>query len=410
MTFSNKFPSRINARFRNSTLYAVTNAALRRFRADLRKINSPARKVLSFRPEGVSQGSVLFSHLIRALLSKTDEPFVHSHTRFWEVRQIIKTFLDLGYSVDVINYNNSTFIPQQNYAFFIDSRFNFERLTPLLHKECIKILHGDTAHILFHNAAESQRLLELYQRRGITLRSRRWEQPNKATEYADYITIFGNEFTLRTYQHCNKPIYLLPVSTTVLLPWPEYKDFDACRNRFLWFASGGMVHKGLDLVLEAFVEMPECHLTVCGPVQKEEDFVQAFYKELYETSNIHTYGWIDTESVEFREITNNCVALIYPSCSEGQSGAVVECLHAGLIPIISYESGVDVHDFGKILKTCTIEEIRNAVQMVSSLPIPEIRRMSRASWEYARANHTRELFAEEYRKVITKIIATTVIP
>ena len=33
-----------------------------------------------------------------------------------------------------------------------------------------------------------------------------------------------------------------------------------------------MVHKGLDLVLEAFAGMPEYHLTVCGPVAKEKDF------------------------------------------------------------------------------------------------------------------------------------------
>jgi glycosyltransferase involved in cell wall biosynthesis len=403
MPLSVKLPALINAQFRNSPLYAVGHVALRRLQDELRKIKS--RKVISLSPEGVPQGDVLVSHLIQPFLSKTDQPFFRSHTRYWEALQIVKTFQELGYHVDIINFNNNTFVPQRNYTFYVDNRFNFERLTPLLNKECIKILHGETAHILFHNAAESQRLLELYHRRGTTLRARRWESPNKASEYADYITVFGNEFTLKTYQHSNKPIYLLPISTTVLLPWPENKNIDACRKRFLWFASGGMVHKGLDLVLEAFAKTPEYHLTVCGPVQKEKDFAQAFYKELYETPNIHTYGWIDTESKDFQEIANNCVALVYPSCSEGQSGAVVECLHAGLIPIISYESGVDVHDFGRILKTSAIEEIRNAVQLVSSLPTPELRRMSRAAWEYARANHTRARFEEEYRKVITQIMA-----
>ena len=220
----------------------------------------PHRKVVSLKPDAPPQGNVLISHLIAPLLLKHDHPLLHSHTRFWEARQIVKTFLDFGYCVDVINCTNKTFIPRKNYAFFMDARFNFERIAPILNKDCIKILHGETAHILFHNAAEARRLLALYERKGITLRSRRWELPSKAAEYADYITLFGNEFTRRTYQHTNKPIYLLPISTTVQLSSPEGKDVNACRNRFLWFASGGMVHKGLDLVLEAFA-LPRCPMS-----------------------------------------------------------------------------------------------------------------------------------------------------
>jgi hypothetical protein len=55
--------------------------------------------------------------------------------------------------------------------------------------------------MLFHNTIGAQRLLGLYQRKGITLRARRREQPNKATEYAHYINLFGNDVTLSTYQH-----------------------------------------------------------------------------------------------------------------------------------------------------------------------------------------------------------------
>jgi glycosyltransferase involved in cell wall biosynthesis len=403
MTLPHTFPALVKDSLRNSVPYLIARSVLTRFRENLKKINSPHRKVVSLRPDGPPQGNVLISHLIAPLLLKPGHPLLRSHTRFWEARQIINAFLDFGYSVDVINYTNETFIPRKDYAFFVDARFNFERLAPLLNKDCIKILHGETAHILFHNLAEAHRLLSLYERRGITLRSRRWELPNKATEYADYITFFGNEFTLSTYQHTNKPLYRLPVSTTIQLPSPKDKDFDACRNRFLWFASGGMVHKGLDLALEAFAGMPAYHLTVCGPVQREKDFEQAFYKELYETPNIHTIGWVDTASPTFAEITSKCVGLVYPSCSEGQSGAVVECLHAGLVPIVSYESGVDVHDFGVTLKTCSIEEIRDEVQRMAKLPPQEIKRMACAAWKFARANHTRERFAEAYQKVIDQI-------
>jgi hypothetical protein len=80
-------------------------------------------------------------------------------------------------------------------------------------------------------------------------------------------------------------------------------------------------------------------------------------------------------------------------------------MHAGLVPIVSYESRVDVHDFGVILRDCSIEEIRNAIRRISDLPTQELKQMARKTWEFARANHTGETFANEYRKVISTIMA-----
>jgi len=167
-----------------------------------------------------------------------------------------------------------------------------------------------------------------------------------------------------------------------------------------------MVHKGLDLVLEAFVQMPKYHLTVCGPVTKEKDFEQAYCQELYHTANIDTYGWIDIGSPAFIDLANSCLGMVYPSCSEGSAGAVLTCLQAGLIPIVSYESGVEVSDdFGVILHNCSIEEIKETVQRLSSLSAQELEQMARNAWEFARANHTMKKFDEECRLMVGKLIA-----
>jgi len=266
-------------------------------------------------------------------------------------------------------------------------------------------MHIDTSHILFHNAGEASRLLALQRRKGVTLQPRRFEMPNLGIEHATCATMMGNEFTKRTYSYANKPIYCLPISTPVLYPWHDEKNYEAYRKRFIWFGSGGMVHKGLDLVLDVFASMPDYHLTICGPVEHEKDFERAYYKELYQSPNIRTVGWVDVTTPEFTAITNTAVGLIYPSCSEGQCGGVVTCLHAGLIPIVSRESGVDVSaDFGMHLESCGLEDIRNAVRKVSNLPSQQLKRMARKAWEYATANHTRERFAEEHRKAIGKIM------
>lgn len=61
-------------------------------------------------------------------------------------------------------------------------------------------------------------------------------------------------------------------------------------------------------------------------------------------------------------------------------------------------------DFGVILKNCSIEEIKDSVQKIASIPVQELKQMSRKAWEFARKNHTREKFVQEYRQIAEKII------
>jgi glycosyltransferase involved in cell wall biosynthesis len=259
------------------------------------------------------------------------------------------------------------------------------------------------SHWIFNNYAAYSRCLSLQKRKGVSLSNRKLQEINYAIEYADFATVLGNNFTISTYGYAQKPIFPLCVPAVTVYPWPDNKNYDAQRNNYLWLGSSGLVHKGLDLAIDAFVEMRDKHLYICGPVKQEKNFQRAYYEQLYQTPNIHTIGWIDVTSSEFIKIANKCIGLIYPSCAEGQSGAVVTCLHAGLIPIVSYESGVDVNDFGVILEICSIDEIVNAINKISRLPIEELRLMSRKAWEYARAHHTLEKYAERYRKVIEQI-------
>ncbi|MDZ4344123.1 MAG: hypothetical protein U1E51_17015, partial [Candidatus Binatia bacterium] len=165
----------------------------------LKEVDRPDMQVVTLKPERRSRGAVLLSYIIAPFLLKPGEPMPNSHTHFWESFQIGKTFLDLGYSVDVINYTNQTFLPDKDYVFIVDPRRNLERLSPLLNSDCIKIMHIDTSHMLFQNAREATRLLALQQRRGITLPPLRFDMPNWGIEHADYATILGNKFTIDTY-------------------------------------------------------------------------------------------------------------------------------------------------------------------------------------------------------------------
>ena len=366
---------------------------------------NPLERVVSLTLEKPSRGEVLLSWLLEPFVLKPDEPMLNSHTQYWECAQIARTFLNLGYSVDVIDSRNRTYCPKKQYSFFIGHRINFVRLAGLLKEGCIKIAHLDTAHWIFNNHATYRRKFELQQRRGVTItESHRMIEHNLAIENADYAVAYGNQFTSGTYCYAKTPLFQIPISTCALFPWPETKDYGACRSSFLWFGSRGFVHKGLDLVLEAFADLPDHHLYVCGPIRKEKDFIKAFYKELYQMPNIHSVGWVDVNSPEFLEIAYKCVGIVYPSCCEGQAGSVTTSMHAGLIPLISYESGVDVDDFGVVLKDNSINTIKSTVQMVSSLSREQLEQMARKAWECARTTYTRETFGEEYRRIVLNLM------
>jgi glycosyltransferase involved in cell wall biosynthesis len=379
-------------------------------------------RVVTLRPQGTTRGRVLLSYLLDPFVVDWDrlapnDP-IRWHSNAWECREIAQTFLDKGFIVDATNFTNHVFDPRSSYDVLIDTRRNIERLGGSVGESCLKIFHVDTANTVFGNMAEYRRLLGIQERRGVTLQPRRIDTPNRGMELADVATVLGNKFTMETFSFTKTPMHRIPLSSPLDVPFPARKNFDQVRRSFVWIGSSGLVRKGLDVILEAFAQMPNFDLYVCGSIGKragksrmgawfdiEEDFEAAYYRELYETPNIHTLGWIDTNSAAFADIADRCVGMAYASCAEGQCGGVITCMHWGLIPVISYESGVDVDDHGFLFDSCSIEDIKRKVQQVAALPATELEDRARATWRYARAHHTRQNFARVYRETVSRIMA-----
>jgi glycosyltransferase involved in cell wall biosynthesis len=349
-----------------------------------------------------------------ALVSYILEPFAEpasgvskTHTNYIESVTIVKTLNDMGFSVDVIDYRNQNFVPKRQYDLFISARTNFAAIVNRLNSECVKIAHLDTAHFVFNNASASARLLALRERRNIAAYSMRTIEKNWAPEHADVLSVLGNEFTLGTYAYAGKPMYPIPVPTHEVYDSPEDKNFEGISKSYIWLGSGGLVHKGLDLVLEAFADMPDYKLTVCGPVDAvyERHFRKAYASELYDCPNIDTIGWTDIASEQFRDIANRSLGLIYPSASEGQSGAVVTCMQAGLVPVVSYESGVDVEDFGLVLPACDVDTIRRTITALSAESASDLRARAVGAWNRARDRHTTDSYGIEFRAMLESVLA-----
>ncbi len=362
------------------------------------------KRVIELQPDGSPIGSVLVAYVIDPFLLAPGVPISNAHTHHWETWRIVQSFLARGFSVDVISYLNQTFVPRKDYAIFFAARINFQRIAEHLPGRCLKVVHLDTAHWLFNNAAAYQRLLDLQRRRGVTLANIKMVEMNWALEHADRATILGNQFTIDTYVYAGKPIHRIPISAPETYDYPERRNIEAARNHYLWFGSTGFVHKGLDLVLEVFVGMPDKHLHVCGPFDEEPAFMAEYDKELHHTPNIHAHGWVDVAGEEFREICASCVGLVYPTAAEGGGGSALSCMHMGLIPILSFEASVDTETFGVILKENSIDEIRRVVNDMSARPAQELTERGRAAWDYARLHHTKASFGAAFDDCVDKVL------
>ncbi len=358
---------------------------------------------LSFKPERSLRGQALLYYTVEPFLY-TEKDLPQKHTNLWECREMAASLLAEGFSVDIVPWQNKTFTPRKPYDVVIDIHDSLPRLAPHLAASCIKIYHITGAHWLQCITAEYTRLSKLKERRGVALLPRRIVSPDFNPEAMNAATILGNKFTQETFAYAKKPLHRVPISTTHTYPSSSGKNWAEARKHFLWFGSSGLVHKGLDLVLEAFAAMPEYSLTVVGPVHKEKDFTDLYHKELYETPNIQTLGWLDPGSASFKTVLDTSAYLVYPSCSEGGGGSVVTAMHGGLIPIVTPESSVDIGDFGYHINSVTIEGIQEQIKVAATQSAEEVERRGVAAWNYARKHHTKESFSAAYREALSAIL------
>ncbi len=100
-------------------------------------------------------------HNRNALLSYVIYPFLKEiesyHSNNQECFAMAEVLKELEFNVDVIHWDNTTFIPMKKYDIVIDNHNNLERLSPFLSAGTRKIFHATNAHWLYQNLIEYDR-------------------------------------------------------------------------------------------------------------------------------------------------------------------------------------------------------------------------------------------------------------
>jgi len=306
-----------------------------------------------------------------------------------------RVLIELGYVVDYIDWQDTTFKPAKHYDLFIGhGGYNFKQMA---HAD--KNIYFSTGFYWREfNRLEAERFDNLERRRGVRLQPDRHIETDEesALQMADGIITLGNKVTRASYADFMN-VYAIGGMTAQAGQDLSQKDYDKGRKHFLFYSGDGAVHKGLDLLIEAFAGT-DLHLHICQDLPIP--FVNV-YPEL-EDGNIHYHRKIDIHSEMFKRLVNLCDWVISATCCEGCPSSVMECMTHGLIPVATRNVGIDMqagfYMFG------IVEDIRENINLVSTWDTKETQIFSEENQSKAKNYYSPAAFSLRLKKAIEAIV------
>lgn len=173
---------------------------------------------------------------------------------------------------------------------------------------------------------------------------------------------------------------------------------DKQTDSFLFFGTAGYIHKGLDVTIEAFKQLPNLKLYVCGGME------QYILENGDVPNNIIDCGKVNVQSEKFLELVNKCMFVILPSCSEASPSGVLTCMRHGLIPIVSKGLGLDqLNEYGFFLEDYKIDYLKQKIEMISNTKENKLQLLSQKVYLYANKNYSLETFKNNFYSIMKQI-------
>jgi len=314
-----------------------------------------------------------------------DSVTLESHPKFYQMTQLVHFFCKQGYSIDICNYVNDSGINK------INKYYDVIIGQGIAYKRAIEIIKHDIG-ILFLTENNPETVNVKYQERIDYFISRHASISPKISvkrigifdrsmiESSDAIIATTNRYNSQTLFNFCKNVFPINVNT---LSNPNFvfskKRIIKNRKSFLWFGSVGLIHKGLDILLDVFKKLPDYTLNVYGVPKSELSLfnkLKAPNTILHESVNVKSDRFLS-------EVVENNTFIISNSCSEGTQTGVATCMMCGMIPIISRETGYDEHDSIIMMEEYSVEYIINTIKKAVSLCDEQLIAMSKSTLEYS---------------------------
>jgi hypothetical protein len=353
-----------------------------------------------------------------ALLSYVTWPFYkrnevnrYRHTNYYEAKSWVDILNKLKYNIDIIPYDYIGKIDFTRYELLCGFGDCFQKYYESGLNHLKTIYYATGMHVCHQNNITLKRINDVYKRKGVWLaKSARFVEKTwtHQTMLVDGIIALGDEICKESYsKFYNGLIFNIPAPIYNVIDGHEILSQKTINSGkvFLWFGGPGLVHKGLDLVLEFFANKPELKLHVCGPIKDEQDFEKMYFKELYQTPNIVAHGFVDIFSEHFKEIMKESSFIVFPSCSEGGCPSVLVAVGNGaLIPIVTKETTMST-GFEIVIDDFTVDGVRRAVDKALMLDKKEILDLQRKNLEYVLKYNSQDNYYLELKNAICKLLS-----
>jgi hypothetical protein len=321
-----------------------------------------------------------------------------------EIFKILETFIDLGYSIDIAGCNDVLaleLLKSKHYDIIFGFGEVFYQLTnfqPL----ATSILYMTENHPDFSYQEEMKRLDYFKERHKKTIKITRsgvFYKPYHLDKLYSYVITMSETKPLEK-QYSN-PFTIFPTGIINRNYVFGYKDHKGSRNHFLWLGSAGVIHKGLDLLIDVFEKRNDIVLHICG-ISKEDNVLLTIPKR----SNIINYGHININSDLFLNINNLCSFIILPSCSEACSTSITTGMLHGLIPIVMKDAGFNrLGENAIFLNDFKIEYLTYRLKEIADSDFKELEILSKRVYDFAHQNFLIDVFEENFKQIMQTILS-----
>lgn len=218
---------------------------------------------------------------------------------------------------------------------------------------------------------------------------------------SDAIITIGNNYIKSLFSRFHGSVYTIPaICFDIEVDITE--DMEIERNSIIWFGGKGIIHKGLDLCIDA-VKNSKYKLYIAGPIDNEisifEDIISMY------PDNFKYIGFLDINSDKFIEYAKKIPYVILPSCSEGIATSVITLANNfGTIPIVSKECGIDYVRNVVRIESLTIESIKKSLCILDLSDNQEIIKNRIAIKKYFKEKYSITAFYSQFKKHLAKIL------
>ncbi|KZY53804.1 hypothetical protein A3734_14370 [Sulfitobacter sp. HI0054] len=312
-----------------------------------------------------------------------------------DLRIIIQEFLNRGYIVDLVDAR-SEFEPKLKYQVIFGFGAPFRKKLVNEDGSCRYVLYLTEAPPTVSRENENRRRGLYKYRNGImppTVRSGLFYEDQDFAN-CDSVILLGDEARSAEVQALIAPNKLahaiLPSigkSRETLRVYKAHSEI--CRMGFVQVGTGGAIHKGTDIIAEAFQKLPSLRYDILGHLGVEKFLIE-------KSENICFHGYIDMDSARAKKVLSNAQFTILHSASEAAPTGLLFSMLYGCIPVISKSCGVNnaFRKFAFFIKSENPDEVAVELAGIADTPVSELKRRSDLARQFAARRDTLSFQAE----------------